>query len=118
MQLHNSLFVLKLMPSSAAPAIVMLTDGVVSPPEATSYDNLLMLLNREDAVCCVIYAGSQIVPHSPFAFIPDPGSHSAQRTAHSAQRTAHSAQRTAHSAQRTAHSAALTVSRHDEIHLS
>lgn len=48
------MFALQLLPSSAAPVVFLLTDGVITPPDSGTYDNLLMVLNREEVTCSVV----------------------------------------------------------------
>ena len=70
--LQRALFVLKTLPRGSAQSIIVLTDGVCHLNDVGSYDNLMMMLNREDApVSFVRIGGGDFVVSSPFAFLAD-----------------------------------------------
>jgi hypothetical protein len=85
---HKSVFALKLLPPDACPALicilrlrlyffilmidsVVIGDGVTYGPELTGYDNMTMLLNREDITCTTILVGSGPHLHCAFGYTPD-----------------------------------------------
>lgn len=71
--LQNATVALKLLPNEACPGLVLVTDGTGSLPEnSNAYDNLFMLMNREDISCSAIQAGSGYYPFANFGFVPDP----------------------------------------------
>lgn len=49
----------------------MIGDGVTSAPDLTAYDNMVMLLNREDITCTTILVGSGPHLHCAFGYTPD-----------------------------------------------
>lgn len=70
--LQNAVFALNSLPSSAAPLLVLVTDGVVDLFDAYSYDNLLMQLVRHDVQCHFLrVGGGDNAPNSSFGFVPD-----------------------------------------------
>jgi hypothetical protein len=73
--LQNSTVALKLMPNEACPGLVLVTDGTGTLPEnSNAYDNLFMLMNREDICCSAIQVGSGYKPYSNYGYVPDPDS--------------------------------------------
>jgi len=68
---HKSVFALKLLPPDACPSLILIGDGVTSAPDLTAYDNMTMLLNREDITCTTILVGSGPHLHCAFGYTPD-----------------------------------------------
>lgn len=71
--LQNAVFALNSLPGSAAPMLVVVTDGVVDLFDAYSYDNLLMQLVRHDVQCSFLRVGGvgDSALNSSFGFVPD-----------------------------------------------
>ena len=65
---------LKLLPGDAAPMIVILTDGVLSVPDLSEYDNLVMQLVRHDISCHVVQVGGAAPTMAPLGLPADPAS--------------------------------------------
>jgi hypothetical protein len=66
MLLRGGLFALQSMPSTAAPSLVVLTDGVCCVPDASLYDSVAMSLNRQDVATVIVQAGATHHPSAPF----------------------------------------------------
>ena len=69
--IQNAVFSLKLLPVGASPNLILITDGVVAPPDATLYDNMIMSLNREDITTTVLQTGFGYNAASPYGYVPD-----------------------------------------------
>jgi hypothetical protein len=67
------LLIAKVFPSDFCPSVILVTDGVAAVPDYGTYDNTIMLLNREDLSINVIHVGNGEVPHVTFSLLPDPG---------------------------------------------
>jgi hypothetical protein len=71
--LQNATVALKLLPGDACPGVILITDGTSMLPEnANSYDNLIMLMNREDISCSVIQVGTmKFTPNLTLGLVTD-----------------------------------------------
>lgn len=70
--LQRALIISKLLPSNLCPSVILVTDGVAAVPDYGSYDNMIMMLNREDLTIHAVQLISS-APHLTFSMIPDTG---------------------------------------------
>lgn len=62
---------LKKIRNESLMTVTVIGDGVTSAPDLTAYDNMTMLLNREDITCTAILIGSGPHLHCAFGYTPD-----------------------------------------------
>lgn len=67
-------YALKLLPPDAAPMIIVATDGVLSVPDLSTYDNLVMQLVRHDIACHIVQVTGTAPTMAPLGLPSDPAS--------------------------------------------
>ncbi|XP_076055800.1 KICSTOR complex protein SZT2-like isoform X3 [Oratosquilla oratoria] len=61
---------LQLLPENSIAGIVVITDGVISLPDATMFDSLLVQLRNQTIACSFLQLGSVYHPQAGLGFVP------------------------------------------------
>ncbi|KAK7077438.1 hypothetical protein SK128_019914, partial [Halocaridina rubra] len=68
--LRYGIVALQLLPENSSAGIVVISDGVLSLPDATMFDSLLVQLRNQTIACSFLQLGSVYHPQASFGYVP------------------------------------------------
>ncbi|KAG7166246.1 KICSTOR complex protein SZT2-like 2 [Homarus americanus] len=68
--LRYGIVALQLLPENSSAGVVVITDGVISLPDATVFDSLLVQLRNQTIACSFLQLGSVYYPHASLGYVP------------------------------------------------
>ncbi|XP_069157334.1 KICSTOR complex protein SZT2 isoform X2 [Procambarus clarkii] len=68
--LRYGIVALQLLPENSSAGIVVITDGVISLPDATVFDSLLVQLRNQTIACSFLQLGSVYHPQASLGYVP------------------------------------------------